>query len=279
MKKLLTSLLAITLLAGCSSKPVETEKEPEAKLETIIVGASTSPHAIILESTREALKAEGFDLVIKEFDDYIIPNTALENGELDANYFQHEPYLLNFNDEYKTDLSSVLKIHFEPLGIYAGKNNEAKQDLSIDDIAENAIIAVPNDGTNEARALQLLQAQGIIKLKDGVGLNATKLDIIENPKNVDIKEIEAKGIAAILADVDYALINGNYALSANVTDKICVGESVESEGAQTFANVLAVKTGNEETAKTLALKKVLTSSETKAFINKEFGSLVVPVFE
>lgn len=279
MKKLLTSLLALTLVAGCSAKLAETEKEPEVKNETIIVGASTSPHAIILESTREALKAEGFDLVIKEFDDYIIPNTALENGELDANYFQHEPYLLNFNVEYNTDLASVLKVHFEPLGIYAGKDNEAKADLTLEDIAENAIIAVPNDGTNEARALQLLEAQGIITLKEGVGLAATKLDIVENPKNVDIKEIEAKGIAAILADVDYALINGNYALSANITNKICVGEASDSEGAQTFANVVAVKTGNEETAKTLALKKVLTSAETKAFIAAEFGDLVVPVFE
>ena len=274
MKKLFTSLLALTLIAGCSNGPKPTEGN-----ETIIVGASTSPHAIILESTREALKAEGFDLQIKEFDDYIIPNTALQNDELDANYFQHEPYLLKFNEDNKTTLTSVLSVHFEPLGIYAGKDNATNSQLSVDDIAENAIIAVPNDGTNEARALQLLESHGIIKLKEGVGLNATIVDIVENPKNVDIKEIEAKGIAALLPDVDYAVINGNYALSANITDKICVSESSDSEGAQTFANIVAVKVGNEETAKTAALKKVLASAETRAFITKEFGNLVVPVTE
>lgn len=164
MKKLLSSLLVVALLAGCSSNNNPPASDP-AELETIIVGASPSPHAQILESVKETLKAEGYDLVIKEFDDYIIPNTALENDELDANYFQHQPYLDGFNNDYGTHLASVLKVHFEPLGVYAGGSSEIKDTLTLDDIKDGAQIAVPNDGTNEARALQLLEAHGLIKLK------------------------------------------------------------------------------------------------------------------
>lgn len=274
MKRLLTGLLAALLLTGCG-----TPAENTVEKETIRVGASTSPHAMILEAVREEIANEGYELEIKEFDDYILPNLAVENDELDANYFQHLPYLENFNQENGTSLSSVLKVHFEPLGIYAGKDHEAKADLSVNDFNEGAVIAVPNDGTNEARALQLLESIGIITLKKGSGLKATKLDIVENPKNVEIKEIEAKGIAAILPDVDYAVINGNYALSADVTELVCVTEDKESEGAQTFANVVAVKTGHEDDPKTLALIKALTSDTAKKYIEEEFGTLVIPVFE
>lgn len=275
MKKLLVSLLAVGLLVGCSSNA----KPSEDGLEKLVVGASPSPHAQILQSVKEALKAEGYELVIKEFDDYIIPNTALENDELDANYFQHQPYLDGFNKDYGTHLTSVLKVHFEPLGVYAGGNSEVKDTLTLDDVKEGAQIAVPNDGTNEARALQLLEAHGLIKIKAGVGLAATVLDIEENPKNIKIVEIEAKNLSAILPDVDYAVINGNYALSANIVDKLCVSEGKESEGAQEFANVLVVKEGHENDAKIEALKKALTSSDTKAFIENTFGTLVIPVFD
>ena len=277
MKKLLSSLLVVALLAGCSSN--NPPASDPAELETIIVGASPSPHAQILESVKETLKAEGYDLVIKEFDDYIIPNTALENDELDANYFQHQPYLDGFNNDYGTHLASVLKVHFEPLGVYAGGSSEIKDTLTLDDIKDGAQIAVPNDGTNEARALQLLEAHGLIKIKAGVGLAATVLDIEENPKNIKIVEIEAKNLSAILPDVDYAVINGNYALSADIVDKLCVSEDKNSEGAQEYANVLVVKEGHENDEKIEALKKALTSADTKTFIENTFGTLVIPVFD
>ena len=278
MKKLLSSLLVVALLAGCSSNNNPPASDP-AELETIIVGASPSPHAQILESVKETLKAEGYDLVIKEFDDYIIPNTALENDELDANYFQHQPYLDGFNNDYGTHLASVLKVHFEPLGVYAGGSSEIKDTLTLDDIKDGAQIAVPNDGTNEARALQLLEAHGLSKIKAGVGLAATVLDIEENPKNIKIVEIEAKNLSAILPDVDYAVINGNYALSADIVDKLCVSEDKNSEGAQEYANVLVVKEGHENDEKIEALKKALTSADTKTFIENTFGTLVIPVFD
>ena len=278
MKKLLSSLLVVALLAGCSSNNNPPASD-SAELETIIVGASPSPHAQILESVKETLKAEGYDLVIKEFDDYIIPNTALENDELDANYFQHQPYLDGFNNDYGTHLASVLKVHFEPLGVYAGSSSEIKDTLTLDDIKDGAQIAVPNDGTNEARALQLLEAHGLIKIKAGVGLAATVLDIEENPKNIKIVEIEAKNLSAILPDVDYAVINGNYALSADIVDKLCVSEDKNSEGAQEYANVLVVKEGHENDEKIEALKKALTSADTKTFIENTFGTLVIPVFD
>ncbi len=278
MKKLLSSLLVVALLAGCSSNNNPPASDP-AELETIIVGASPSPHAQILESVKETLKAEGYDLVIKEFDDYIIPNTALENDELDANYFQHQPYLDGFNNDYGTHLASVLKVHFEPLGVYAGGSSEIKDTLTLDDIKDGAQIAVPNDGTNEARALQLLEAHGLIKIKAGVGLAATVLDIEENPKNIKIVEIEAKNLSAILPDVDYAVINGNYALSADIVDKLCVSEDKNSEGAQEYANVLVVKEGHENDEKIEALKKALTSADTKTFIENTFGTLVISVFD
>ena len=218
--------------------------------------------------------------VVEEYvDDYIIPNTALENDELDANYFQHQPYLDGFNNDYGTHLASVLKVHFEPLGVYAGGSSEIKDTLTLDDIKDGAQIAVPNDGTNEARALQLLEAHGLIKIKAGVGLAATVLDIEENPKNIKIVEIEAKNLSAILPDVDYAVINGNYALSADIVDKLCVSEDKNSEGAQEYANVLVVKEGHENDEKIEALKKALTSADTKTFIENTFGTLVIPVFD
>lgn len=271
MKKLLSSLLVLGLLAGCAGGKNTDDK-------TITVGASTAPHAEILNALKEDVAAEGYELVVKEFDDYVVPNTALDEGSLDANYFQHLPYLEGFNKDNNTKISSVLKVHFEPLGIYAGKQaiNNA---LTVDDIPEGAKIGVPNDGTNEARALQLLSSIGVITLKDGVGLEATKQDIVSNPKNVEIVELEAKTIPSTLTtDLDYGVINGNYALSGNVTDRLCVAEAKDSEGALTFANILAVKTGEEETEKTKVLEKVLTSDKCRQFIEDTYDGLVVPVF-
>lgn len=281
MKKLCTCFLAFVLLAGCSQQTGNELKEDGSSdaLQQIIVGASPSPHAVILNEIKDDLKEKGYELVIKEFDDYVIPNTALDGGELDANYFQHEPYLLTFNVDHDTHISNVLKVHFEPLGIYAGKDHEAKDSFGLDDLSDGAVIAVPNDATNRGRALQLLDSQGVITLKEGVDVDSvTVLDIVENPKNIEIQEIEAKMIPTFLPDVDYAVINGNYALSAGITDKVCVAESKESEGAQKYANILAVKEGNEESDKTKALIEALTSDEVKAFIEEEFDGLVVPVF-
>lgn len=216
----LLALFALTLsLAACSSTTDNsTDEEVTATADTnsteetqtaktvLKVGASPSPHAEILESVKEALAAEGIDLQIEEFTDYVLPNKALADGDLDANYFQHEPYLLDFNDKNGTDLATAAFIQAEPMGIYAGKSND------LNNIPDGAEIAVPSDATNEARALQLLAAQGIITLKEGVGLEATKLDILENPYNVEILETEAAAIPRTLPDVDFAVINGNYAL-------------------------------------------------------------------
>lgn len=272
MKKLLSSLLALSLLAGCAGG------KDTAEDKTITVGASTAPHAEILNALKDEVAAEGYELVVKEFDDYVVPNTALEEGSLDANYFQHLPYLEQFNVDNGTHIVSVLKVHFEPLGIYAGKA-EINNSLTVDDIIEGAKIGVPNDGTNEARALQLLASIGVITLKEGVGLEATKQDIVENPKNVEIVELEAKTIPSTLTtDLDYGVINGNYALSGNVTDRICIAEAKDSEGALTFGNVLAVREGEEETEKTKVLEKVLTSEKCRQFIEDTYDGLVVPVF-
>lgn len=275
MKKLFSLLLAVALLAGvtaCGSSSNEDDKK-------IIVGASSSPHAEILEACKDQLKKAGYELEIKEFDDYVVPNDSLESGELDANYFQHLPYLKQFNEDKGTHLTSVAAIHFEPLGIYSNEATSKNDEFGVNDVKEGAKIAVPDDATNEARALQLLAAHGVITLKEGVGLKATKTDITENPKNVEIVEIEAANIPASLSDLDFAVINGNYALSGKVTENVITTESKDSEGAKEFANVLAVKKGNEKTKKTKALIKALTSKETKAFIEEKFGDLVIPVFE
>jgi D-methionine transport system substrate-binding protein len=268
MKKIIGIVLVLTLLTavlgGCSSK---SDKK-------IVVGASTTPHAQILEQVKPILAKEGYDLEIVEYVDYVQPNLALDSGDLDANYFQHQPYLDQFNKENKTDLVSVAKIHYEPFGIYPGKT------ATIDALPDGAQIAVPNDATNEARALLLLEAQGLIKLKDGAGLNATKNDIVENPKNIDIVEIEAAQLARSLQDVDLAVINGNYAIQGGLnvaTDAIAV-EDKDSIAADTYANIIAVKSGNENKAAIKALVKALQSDEIRQYINDTYDGAVVPKF-
>ena len=258
------AVLALTLaLSGCGT----------GDKKTLTVGASPTPHAEILNNVVKPLLAkQGIELVVKEFDDYVIPNTALEDKELDANYFQHAPYLKDFNAKNNTHLISAVAVHFETMAIYPGKT------ATLDALADGADIAIPNDATNEARALQLLAAQGLITLKDGVGLEATPKDISANPKNLKFTEIEAAQIPNVLADVDFGVINGNYALSAGIADKALAKETADSEAAQTYANILAVRDGDESRPEIQALVKAMTSQEVKDYISKTYKGTVIAVF-
>lgn len=239
----------------------------------ITVGASPSPHAEILKAVEDEIKAAGYELKVVEYNDYVQPNVALSEGDLDANYFQHKPYLDNYNQENGTDLVSAAAIHFEPMGIYAGKSSDIKN------VPDGAKIAVPSDATNEARALLLLQDQGVLKLKDGAGLEATKNDIAENPHNVEFVEVEAASVPRTLQDADFGVINGNYALSAGLdTSATLASEGAGSEAAKTYANIVAIRKGEEETDKTKALVKALTSDTAKKFIENQYKGSVIPVF-
>lgn len=280
MKKflaLLTAALFVLGAVGCSggtssSAPSsETASTPELT-EVLTVAASPAPHAEILEFVKPLLAEKGIDLQISEFTDYVIPNNVVFAGDIDANYFQHQPYLTQFNEENNTDLISVAAIHFEPMGIYPGKT------ATLEELAEGAVIGVPNDVTNEARALSLLAAQGIITLREGAGLTATKNDIIENPKNVVIEELAAEQLPSLLADFDFAVINGNYAVPAGIIDTVLVTEDAASEAAQTFANIVAVSPKNADDPRIAALVEALTSEETAAFIKEKYGAAVIPVF-
>lgn len=239
----------------------------------ITVGASPSPHAEILKAVEDEIKAAGYELKVVEYNDYVQPNVALSEGDLDANYFQHKPYLDNYNQENGTDLVSAAAIHFEPMGIYAGKSSDIKN------VPDGAKIAVPSDATNEARALLLLQDQGVLKLKDGAGLEATKNDIAENPHNVEFVEVEAASVPRTLQDADFGVINGNYALSAGLdTTATLASEGAGSEAAKTYANIVAVRKGEDATEKTKALVKALTSDTAKKFIEDTYKGSVIPVF-
>ena len=291
MKKLasllLSAALTVGLLAGCgggsadtpapeTTTPAESSAPAETtSLEgtTLKVGATPAPHAEILEVVKDLLAEQGITLEIVEFNDYIQPNLAVEDGSLDANYFQHITYMNEFNVSDSTHLVSAAAIHYEPFGLYAGKT------ASLDELADGAQIAVPNDTTNEARALLLLQQEGLITLKEGAGITATKADIAENPKNLEIVELEASQIPSRLADVDLAVINGNYAIDAglSVADALAV-ESAEGEAATAYANVLAVKEGRETDPAILALVDALKSDEVKTFIDETYAGAVVAVF-
>ena len=289
MKKLvsllLTGALTAGLLAGCSgsgsgatdtpapesSAPVEESTSLEGT--TITVGATPAPHAEILEVVKELLAEQGITLDIREFDDYILPNQAVEDGSLDANYFQHITYMDNFNVEYGTHLVSAAEVHYEPFGIYAGKT------ASLDELADGAQIAVPNDTTNEGRALLLLQEQGLITLTEDCGLEPTKDDIAENPHNYEIVELEARLLPTTLQDVDVAVINGNYAIDAGlkVSDALAI-ESADGTAAQAYVNVLAVEEGREDDPAIQALAAALCSQEVKDFIDETYEGAVVAVF-
>ena len=281
----LAGALTLGLLAGCSgtsSQPAGSaspsgDPAPAASssLEgtTIKVGASPAPHAEILEVVKDILAEQGVTLEIVEFNDYIVPNTAVESGELDANYFQHITYMNDFNESDGTHLVSAAEVHYEPFGLYAGKTD------SLDALADGAQIAVPNDATNEGRALLLLEQEGLITLKEDAGLTATKADIAENPKNLEIVELEASQLPSRLADVDLAVINGNYAIDAGlkVADALAV-EAADGEAATAYVNVLAVKEGNENSPAIQALAQALCSDEVKTFMEETYGGAVVPVF-
>ena len=301
MKKLvsllLTGALACGLLAGCggnaastpapadTTAPVDTTAPAETNpLDGTVlkVGATPAPHAEILEVVKDLLAQQGITLEIVEFNDYIQPNLAVEDGSLDANYFQHITYMNEFNESDGTHLVSAAEIHYEPFGLYAGKTS------SIADLADGAQIAVPNDTTNEARALLLLEQEGLITLKEGAGITATKADIAENPYSVEIVEaeaarlpdmLEASQLPVRLADVDMAVINGNYAIDAGlkVSDAVAI-EAADGEAASAYVNVLAVEEGRENDPAIQALAAVMTSQEVKDFINDTYDGAVVAVF-
>ena len=269
MKKFIAIALVLVMalsLAACGQSAGD-EK-------TITVAASHTPHAQILAVAKEVLAAEGWTLEVVEYADYVVPNTVVDDGEMDANYFQHLPYLTTFNEENGTALVSVAAIHYEPFGVYTGTKS------SLEELAEGDKIAVPNDGSNRARALFLLEACGLIKMAEGAGMTSTVLDIAENPLNLEIVEMEAAQIAGVRDSVELAVINGNYALQAglNVSEDAIASEDAASVSAQTYANILVVKEGNENTEKTQALKDALMSEEVKAFINDEYTGAVVALF-
>lgn len=286
LKKILAFSMALALTvitAGCGDK-AETAPTSEAESEavssesasgetvTVKVGASPAPHAEILESIKPLLEEQGVILKIQEFTDYVLPNKALESGDIDANYFQHLPYLENFNQENGTDLVSAAAIHFEPLGVYPGKS------AAVDALPDKASIAVPNDPTNEARALLLLEKLGLITMKEDAGLESTPLDIVENPKNIQFEEIEAAQLPNVLPDVDLAVINGNYAVSAGIADTVLTTEDKESEAAKKFANIIAVKAGDEERPEIQKLVEALQSEEIANFISEKYNGTVIAVF-
>lgn len=263
---ILTLSFALIALTACGGGTAKDEK-------TIKVAASPAPHAEILGQVKDALEKDGWTLEVVEFEDYVQPNEAVVNGECDANYFQHQPYLDQYNSKNGTDLVNAGAIHYEPLGVYKGQKE------AFDKLSNGDKIGVPNDVTNEARALQLLQANGVIKLKDGVGLEATKVDIVENPKNIDIVELEAATIPSSLPDLALAVINGNYAIGGGLNaDQAIAFESGDSEAAQTYANIIACAKGNENNEKTQALLKALKSDNVKKFIDKKYGGAVKTIF-
>jgi D-methionine transport system substrate-binding protein len=298
MKKKALALIAVaalsmSVLAGCGSNDNETSTEAavetvqqtesteESTTETqqaesdedkvIKVAATAVPHAELLEQAKPILEEEGYTLEIQIFDDYVQPNEVVESGDFDANYFQHIPYLEQFNEENGTHLVNAGGIHYEPFGLYPGTESD------LDNI-EGATIAVPNDTTNEARALLLLQDNGYLTLKEGVGLDATKVDIVENPYNIELVELEAAQIPRNLPDVSFAIMNGNYAMEAgySVAEDALVYESPDSEAAATYVNVIAVKEGNENSPKIQALVAALKSDTIKQYIEDTYDGGVIP---
>ena len=271
MKKIIALTLALVLALSLAACGAPAAGSPE---KTITIAASPTPHAEILAVAAEVLAQDGWTLQVTESADYVVPNNVVDDGEIDANYFQHQPYLDTFNAENGTALVSVAAIHYEPFGIYAGTKN------AVEGLEEGDQIAIPNDGSNRARALLLLQEKGLITLAEGVGMAATVLDIVENPLNVEIVEMEAAQIAGVRDSVALAVINGNYALLAglNVSKDAIAAEDAASVAAQTYANVLVVKEGNEDSEKIQALKAALMSEAVKDFINESYTGAVVPLF-
>lgn len=302
MKKLvsllLTLALAVSALTACGSsgndaaeenteegtveEAVEDDAEEETSADTSVerkgtikVAASATPHAEILEQAKAILAEQGWDLQVTVFDDYVQPNLVVESDEFDANYFQHIPYLDDFNAEQGTHLVNAGGIHYEPFGIYPGTKD------SLEDLEEGDVIAVPNDTTNEARALLLLEANGVITLKEGAGLTATVKEIEDNPLNIEIQELEAAQVSRVKDEVAFVVLNGNYALEAgfSVAKDSIAYETSDSEAAETYVNVIAVKEGNEDSEGVKALVEVLKSDEIKNFINETYDGAVIPFEE
>ncbi|MDD3402900.1 MAG: MetQ/NlpA family ABC transporter substrate-binding protein [Hespellia sp.] len=281
-KRILSALLAgsvvLAALTGCGNADAATAGSAAGSSastddsKTIKIAASATPHAEILEQAKPILAKEGYTLDITVFDDYVQPNEVVESGEFDANYTQHVPYMESFNEEKGTHLVDAGDIHYEPFGIYPGTKK------SLDDIADGDTIAVPNDTTNEARALLLLQDNGIITLSKDAGLEATVNDITENPHNIQIEELEAAQVSRVTAEVAYVVLNGNYALEAGYTvDKDALAyEKSDSEAAKTYVNIIAVKEGNEDNEAIQALVKVLKSDEIKQYIEDTYEGAVIP---
>ena len=262
MKKLaavlLCAALALPSLAGAETVKIK-------------VGASPTPHAELLKVANEVLKPQGYEIEIVEYADYVQPNMALDAKELDANYFQHKPYLDDFVKEKGVALVSIGTVHYEPFGIYAGKTK------SLDDLKDGAVVAVPNDTTNEARALLLLQDKGLLKLKDGAGLTATRRDILENPKKLKIEELEAAQLVRALPDVDIAVINGNYAILGGLKVKDALAaESADSIAATTYANIVAIRKGDEQRPELQALLNALRNDKVKEYMIKTYEGAVLP---
>lgn len=264
MRKLLATVAAATLTLALAV--------PAAAEGTITVAASPAPHAEILEKAKEILAEEGWELKVTEFEDYVQPNLVVEAGDFDANYFQHIPYLNSFNEEKGTHLVDAGDIHYEPFGIYPGTKS------SLDELADGDVIAVPNDTTNEARALLLLQDNGVLTLKEGAGLTATVNDIESKSVDVKIQELEAAQVPRVLGEVAFAVINGNYAVEAglSVAKDAIAYESSDSEAAKTYVNIICVKEGNENSEGVVALVNALKSDEIKAFINETYDGAVIP---
>ena len=267
MKKLVSFGLSLALAVSALSVGAFAEED-----KTITVAASATPHAEILEQANPLLEEQGWDLEVTVFDDYVQPNLVVESGDFDANYFQHIPYLENFNEEQGTHLVNAGGIHYEPFGIYPGTKS------TLDELEDGDTIAVPNDTTNEARALLLLEANGVIKLKEDAGLTATVKDIEENPHNVEIQELEAAQVPRVKDEVAFVVLNGNYALQAgfSVAKDAIAYETSDSEAAKTYVNVIAVKEGNENSDKIKALVSVLKSDEIKNYITETYDGAVIP---
>ncbi len=275
-KRILTAAIATFAMAslglfGCAG-PAATGSSSSASSDAVSqtslrVAASPTPHAEILnEAVKPILAEQGIELEVVEFNDYVLPNTSTEEGEVDANYFQHTAYLEQFNQENGTHLVEVVPVHYEPFGLYAGKTK------TLADIQDGAKIAVPNDTTNEARALLLLEQAGLIKLDPNAGVTATKQDIVENPHSIDILEVEAASLPRMLEDVDFAAINSNYAIPAglNVYDDALVFEDPEGTAGKTYANVLVVREGNENAAAIEALAKAMTSDKVLTYLQEKY---------
>ncbi|WP_294404379.1 MetQ/NlpA family ABC transporter substrate-binding protein [uncultured Clostridium sp.] len=272
-KSILSVVLAGVLalgLVGCGGAASTGTDSKEDKV--IKIGVSPKPHKEIVDVAVPLLEKEGYKVEITEFNDYVQPNTAVEEGSLDCNYFQHTPYLNDQNQSRGLHLKSVAAIHLEPMGLYS------KKLTGLDELQDGATIAIPNDSSNEARALRLLADNGLIKINDSE--TVTPADITENPKNLKFSELEAAAVPRAVDDVDAAVINGNYAIEAgfNPTTNAIVKEDKDSEAAKPYANIVVVKEGNENQEKIQALIKALTSDEVKDFINKEYNGAVIPVF-